>query len=52
VVLTRDARLWQDQDEFRGARIVYDLERETLDAIGGEEGRVQVILTPREGAAP
>ncbi|ACL71820.1 OstA-like protein [Thioalkalivibrio sulfidiphilus HL-EbGr7] len=48
MVLTRDARIWQAQDEFRGARIVYDMDRETLDAASGDSGRVEVILTPAE----
>jgi lipopolysaccharide export system protein LptA len=49
MVLTRNARIWQAQDEFRGERIVYDMDRETLDAASGESGRVEVILTPAEG---
>ncbi len=48
MVLTREARIWQAQDEFRGERIVYDLDKETLDAVAGESGRVEVILTPAE----
>jgi lipopolysaccharide export system protein LptA len=48
VVLTGQARIWQAEDEFRGERIVYDLDRETLDAAAGEAGRVEVIITPRE----
>jgi lipopolysaccharide export system protein LptA len=48
VVLTGSARIWQADDEFRGERIVYDLDRETLDAEAGETGRVEVIITPRE----
>lgn len=48
VVLTGSARIWQAEDEFRGERIVYDLDRETMDAVSGETGRVEVILTPRE----
>jgi lipopolysaccharide export system protein LptA len=48
MVLTREARIWQAQDEFRGERIVYDLDKETLDAVAGDSGRVEVILTPAE----
>lgn len=48
VVLTGEVRIWQAEDEFRGERIVYNLERETLDASSGETGRVEVIITPRE----
>jgi lipopolysaccharide export system protein LptA len=48
MVLTGRARIWQEADEFRGERLVYDLERETLEAAAGETGRVEVIITPRE----
>jgi lipopolysaccharide export system protein LptA len=48
VVLTGRARIWQEADEFRGERLVYDLEREILEAAAGDNGRVEVIITPRE----
>ncbi|WP_077277617.1 lipopolysaccharide transport periplasmic protein LptA [Thioalkalivibrio denitrificans] len=48
VVLTGRARVWQEEDEFRGERIVYHMDDETLDAVAGEAGRVEVIITPRE----
>ncbi|MFN2348980.1 MAG: lipopolysaccharide transport periplasmic protein LptA [Thioalkalivibrio sp.] len=49
MVLTRNARIWQEKDEFSGERIVYDMDRETLEAASGDSGRVEVILTPAEG---
>lgn len=48
LVLTGAARLWRDRDEFIGELIEYDLETETMDAASSNEGRVEVILRPRQ----
>lgn len=50
--LTGDAHLWQGRDQFSGARIVYELERERVRAEGGaDDGRVRVIIHPEQEGA-
>lgn len=51
VILSGKARIWQSEDEFRGDRIVYDLEAAVLEASTGETGRVEAIITPGERPA-
>ena len=50
VILEKDAHLWQGKNEFAGSRIEYDTANQTVKALnsGDEEGRVQVIIQPRE----
>ena len=50
VILEKDAHLWQGKNEFAGSRIEYDTANQTVKALnsGNEEGRVQVIIQPRE----
>lgn len=49
-VLTGDAYIWRNQDEFRGERIVYDTDRSVVQAKGGEGSRVQAIIHPKKEA--
>ncbi|SFM48955.1 lipopolysaccharide export system protein LptA [Ectothiorhodospira mobilis] len=51
VILSGNARILQSEDEFRGDRIVYDLEKAVLEASTGETGRVEAIFTPGERPA-
>lgn len=49
VALTGGAHLWQGRDEFSGARVVYELERERVRAEGGTgDGRVRAIIHPQQ----
>jgi lipopolysaccharide export system protein LptA len=50
IILEKDAHLWQGKNEFSGSRIEYDTARQTVKALnaGGESGRVQVIIQPRQ----
>lgn len=47
ILMIGDAVLWQGEDRFRGERIEYDLDTETMDAVAGDEGRIEIILQPR-----
>jgi lipopolysaccharide export system protein LptA len=49
VALTGAAHLWQGRDEFSGARVIYELERERVRAEGGSDnGRVRAIIHPQK----
>lgn len=49
ITLTGDAHLWQNQDEFSGEEIHYNLTTRRVKARGGNNGnRVRVILQPRQ----
>lgn len=49
VELTGEAHIWQGRDEFSGARVVYELERERVRAEGGSgDGRVRAIIHPQQ----
>ena len=49
VELTGEAHIWQGRDEFSGARVVYELERERVRAEGGaDDGRVRAVIHPRQ----
>jgi lipopolysaccharide export system protein LptA len=49
VQLTGEAHIWQGRDEFSGARVVYELERERVRAEGGEgDGRVRAVIHPKQ----
>lgn len=49
VALTGEAHIWQGRDEFSGARVVYELERERVRAEGGAgDGRVRAIIHPKQ----
>ncbi|MBY4676762.1 lipopolysaccharide transport periplasmic protein LptA [Marinobacterium arenosum] len=49
VTATGNARVKQGEDQFSGARIVYDMNRSVVDAFGGDEGkgRVQMVIQPK-----
>jgi len=48
IELRGNAHLRQDRDEFSGARIVYELERDRVRAEGGtDNGRVRAIIHPK-----
>lgn len=47
ILMIGDAVLWQGEDRFSGERIEYDLDTETMDAVAGDEGRIEIILQPR-----
>jgi len=53
VVLEGDAHLWQRKNEFAGSRIEYETAKETVKAFrsGGDQGRVHVIIQPRQPSA-
>lgn len=52
VQLTGQAHIWQGRDEFSGARVVYELERERVRAEGGEQnGRVRAVIHPKQEEA-
>ena len=48
IVLMKKAEVRQDGDRFRSERIVYDLERDQVNAGGGGNDRVRIILQPRQ----
>lgn len=48
-ILSRHARVWQGEDEFRGDRISYRIDTSTLEVMGGTTGRVEGVFIPREG---
>ena len=50
VTITESARVQQDDDEFTGERIVYDMDKSVVDAFGSEDQggqRVQIVIQPK-----
>lgn len=54
VVLSDNAKLWQDQNEFSGNTIKYNIAKELVTASGGssKQERVHVIIHPKDKNAP
>ena len=49
VILLDKARVWETGDEeFRSDRIVINLKTDTVDAGGGDSGRVHITLQPKD----
>lgn len=55
LVLTGQARILQGQDQFRGHRLVYQLDTQDIQASQSEDGsseRIEIILSPRQESTP
>ncbi len=42
-----EARFWQGQEEFTGARIEYDAGHDRVHAQGDDAGRVRIVIQPK-----